>query len=130
MRTLDLGPNERLIDAPNDTIIVDSGAGIDHGINTQLLSPEITPEPEPLYLRAREPSSPLSTPTDLNTTRTDLDKSDSSKIPTTRPNKGIDKNLILPTNCRRQIREAYTATLTTLYYNSIYYIAFATRTKH
>src|SRR6266536_6395129 len=43
MRTLDLGadrptrpPPERLIDTLNDIIIVDSRAGIDHGINTQL----------------------------------------------------------------------------------------------
>jgi len=41
MRTLDLGadgptrpPPERSINTPNDTIIVDSGAGIDHSINT------------------------------------------------------------------------------------------------
>ena len=59
MRTLDLGadgptrpPPERLIDTLNDIIIVDSRAGIDHGINTQLLLPEITPEPELLHLQA------------------------------------------------------------------------------
>src|SRR5437667_3884525 len=105
MRTLDLGadgptgpPPERSIDTPNDTIIVDSGAGIDHGINTQLPSPEATPEatPEPQQSLAREPGSPLSTPTDSNATQTDLDKSDGSEIPTTGPNKGMDKNLILP----------------------------------
>ena len=40
-RTLDLGtsapttpPPERSIDAPNDTIIVNSGTSINHGINT------------------------------------------------------------------------------------------------
>ena len=90
----------------------------------------MTPEPEPLYLRVRAPSSPLLTPTDSNATRTDLDKSDSSEIPTTRPNKGIDKNLILPTNHWHQMHKAHTATLATLHYDSVYYIAFATRTKH
>ncbi len=59
MQTLDLGADgptrpllERLIDTPNNTIIVDSRAGIDHGINTQLLSLEMTPEPELLHLQA------------------------------------------------------------------------------
>jgi len=47
IRTLDLGTPERSIDVPNNTIIIDSRAGIDHGTNTQLLSPEITPEPKP-----------------------------------------------------------------------------------
>jgi hypothetical protein len=50
-RTLDLGTSiplpEQSIDMLNDIIIVDSGAGIDYSINTQLLSLEITPKPKP-----------------------------------------------------------------------------------
>ena len=52
-RTLNLGtsapttpPPERSINAPDDTIIVDSGTSISHSVNLQLLSPEITLEPE------------------------------------------------------------------------------------
>ena len=125
-RTLDLGAGaptkplpERSIDAPNDTIIVDSGAGVDHGINTQLLSPEITPEPEPepQQSRAREPGLPPSTSTD---------KSDGKGILTTGLAKGMDEDLILPTNRRSKLREAHVATLATLHYNSAYHVAFAT----
>ena len=49
-QTLNIGTNESsaeyLLDVPYDTIIIDSRDRINHSINLQLLSPEITPEPK------------------------------------------------------------------------------------
>ena len=133
IRTPDLGTDaplpERSIDAPNDTIIVDSGTGTDHGINTQLLSPEITPEPEPRPPRAREPSPPHSTSNESDTAG-GMDKSGGKGIPTTGMSKGMDEDLILPTNRRGRLREAHAATLATLHYDSAYHVAFATGITH
>jgi hypothetical protein len=38
----------------------------------------------------------------------------------------MDEALIMPTNRRSKLCEAYVATLATLYYNLVYYVAFAT----
>ena len=59
-----------------------------------------------------------------------MDKAGSKGIPTTSLTKGIDKDLILPSNRRSQLREAHAATLATLHYNSAYHVAFATGITH
>jgi hypothetical protein len=123
-QTLDLGapttpPPERSIDAQDDTIIVDSGAGIGHGVNLQLPSPEITPEPEPQP--TRKP------PTDSNITGS---ASGAKGVPTTGLAKGMDTDLILQKGRRSQLSEAHAVSLANLHYNSAYHVAFATGIKH
>jgi hypothetical protein len=102
---------ERSLDAPQDTIIVDSGEGIDHGVGVQLPTPGITPEPEaPHRVLENQP--------------------DKRRIATTGIAKNMDEDLILPTNRRSQTREAHAVSLANLHYNSAYYTAFATGITH
>jgi hypothetical protein len=149
-QTLNLGtgvptkpPPEQLINTLDDTIIVDSRAGINHGCNLQLLLPEITPEPEPQEPRFSPPGlgNQESLPRDKSSTdlictplimtkATKSTKSSNKRVPMTGTTKGIDEDLILPSNRQSQLCEAHAATLATLYYNSAYHAVFTTGITH
>jgi hypothetical protein len=93
---------ELSLDSHNDTIVVDSGHGIEHGLGTLRLSPESTPEPRV------ETRQEYLTPT----------AADSSTRLQTRSSR------------RKDLQEIHTVSLKNLHFNSAYHVAFATGINH